>query len=70
MRLEASASPQNGEISLPHALISWTGADGRAETVSKATTVLKLKLDGWVAPKPAFVPPPEPVPVPVPDTTA
>ena len=41
-RLERVSDSQTGVVSIPHALVSWTGADGKVETLCKAKNVAKL----------------------------
>ena len=49
-------------VSLPLALVGWTGTDGRAETVIKGTKVAKLRFKDWV-PKATPVPASQPGPI-------
>ena len=49
------ADPQTGEVCIPHALVGWTGTDGKAETVAKTLAPVKLKFTDW-DPKDHFVP--------------
>ena len=41
------ADPQTGEVCIPHALVGWTGTDGKAETVAKTPAPVKLKFKDW-----------------------
>ena len=41
-RLKKEAEGWTGEVTLPHALITWQGTDGQAETLPKVRQLLKL----------------------------
>ena len=55
-RLKKEADPWSGEVTLPHALITWQGMDGQAETLPKVRQLIKMKHSNWVRP-PGAVPP-------------
>ena len=55
-RLKKEADPWTGEVTLPHALITWQGTDGQAETLPKVRQLIKLKHANWVRPAGAVAP--------------
>lgn len=55
-RLRKEAEGWNGEVTLPHALITWQGTDGQAETLPKVRQLIKLKHENWVRPEGAVEP--------------
>ena len=56
------ADPQTGEVTIPNALMGWSGTDGNAELTVKTSAVVKLKFQDW-DPKAPLYPAHQPDPI-------